>query len=444
MDWSETMRYSKRVLAIVTIVIFNILLVSCTKDKSQASDNVKDINLPLKVNTINLMTSWGGVDSKAGTLKEIIAKFENENLDIKISNQSIFGDEYLPTLKTRFASGSEPDVFGLWPGSDIKHLIKAGKVADITDTLKQDRTWMDSFKQSGFSQTTYNNRIYGIPFELVFEGLFINKDLFTKFSVKEPTNYKELKDAITVFKQNGIIPIAYNSSAEGSYIYQNMIASLGDSQGVEEYIQDNKINPCYINAMKYMKELYDMGAFPKDALTLNSNERNELFFSKQAAMIVQGSWFIPYFDEFDESVKMIPFPSMAENYQKLPTGLGGGTFYISKTAWNTQDGVDISVKFLKYLTSIETATYFYEKTGLISNLNMEFQSAYSALAKQGIGVYKSTLERNKTSIPDHFIDRSTWEEIVIKKFPYYLEGKKTPEEIYNQAVEKILINQLYY
>lgn len=434
------MRYSKRFIAILAIVLFNILLISCASDKPQGSKTTKDVILPTKSSTINLMTSWGGVDSKAGSLKEIIAKFENENPSIKISNQSIFGDEYLPSLKTRFASGNEPDVFGLWPCSDIKYLINAKKLSDITDTLKQDKTWMNSFKQSGFSMTTYNDRIYGIPFELVFEGLFINKDLFQKYNVKEPENYKELKDAIFIFKENNIIPIAYNSSAEGSYIYQNMITSLGGTKGVEEYIVDNKINKYYIDAMKYMKELYQMGAFPKEALTLNSNERNELFISKQAAMIVQGSWFIPYFDKYDESVEMIPFPSMGEGDRKVPTGLGGGTFYISKSAWNTSSGIDISIKFLKYLTSKETATYLYEKTGLISNLNLQLQSAYSTLAKQSIREYENTLEENRSSIPDHIIDRSTWEDIVIKQFPYFLEGKKTPEEIWDQAVQKILLN----
>ena len=436
----KQMRYSKRFLAIVAIALSNILLFSCSSDKPQSLDSAKNIDLPVKTSTLNLMTSWGGVDSKAGSLKEIIAKFENENTSIKISNQSIFGDDYLPSLKTRFASGNEPDVFGLWPGSDIKYLVRANKVADITDTLKQDRSWMDSFNQSSFSLTTYNNRIYGIPFELIFEGLFINKDLFLKCGVKIPTNYKELKEAIYIFRGSSIIPIAYNSSAEGSYIYQNMIASLGGSKGVEGYIVDNKINNYYIDAMNYMKELYDMGAFPKDALTLSSNERNELFISKQAAMIVQGSWFIPYFYKYDESVEMIPFPSMGEGDRKVPTGLGGGTFYISKSAWNTPIGVDISIKFLKYLTSKETATYLSEKTGLISNLNMELKSDYSTLAKQSIGVYDSTQEKNRTAIPDHIIDRSIWEDIVIKQFPYFLEGKKTPEEIWGLAVEKILLN----
>lgn len=432
------MRYSKRLLTMASIILVNIMLASCVSDNPENPVSKSAANLPVKDNTINLMTSWGGADSKAGILKEIILKFENENPSIKISNQSVFGDDYLPALKTKFASGSSPDVFGLWPGSDIKNLIKAGKVADITDTLKQDRSWMDSFNQESFSLTTYNNRIYGIPFELVFEGLFINKDLFEKYKVKEPKNYNELKQAIVIFNKNNIIPIAYNSYAEGSYIYQNMIASLGGSKGVTEYLVNNKINRYYLDAMKYMKELYDMGAFPHNSLVLNSSERNNLFFSKQAAMIVQGSWFITYFGKEDSDIKMIPFPSMGEEDRKLPAGLGGGTFYISKAAWDDPDVMENSLIFLKYLTSGKTATYFYERTGLLTNLKeIQYNSVYSSLAEQSIKMYENTKEKNLTPIPDHIIERTIWDEIVIKQFPYFLEGKKTSDEIWDEAVRKM-------
>ncbi len=433
------MGHSKKILTMISLTLINVIIVSCTSNSTQNSNFISKNTIPQKIHTINIMTTWGGIDSKAGALNEIIANFEKENPNIKISNQSIFGDDYLPTLKTKFASGSEPDVFGLWPGSDIKYLIKADKIADITDTLKQDRTWMDCFNQSSFRATTYNNRIYGIPFELVFEGLFINKDLFDKYGVKEPSNYKELKDAVNIFNKNGIIPIAYNSTAEGSYIYQNIIASLGGSQGVEEYLVDGKINKHYIDAMKYMKELNDMGAFSEDSIMIYSDERNNLFFTKQAAMIVQGSWFIPYFNKDDKSVKMIPFPSMTDDDSKMLTGLGGGTFYISKSAWDSFSKKDKSIEFLKYLTSKEVAEFLYKSTGLLTNLNveMDLESAHSSLAQQSAGVYKRIHEKNKTPIPDHIIERSVWEDIVIKQFPKFLLGETTAEYIWEQAVEKM-------
>ncbi len=432
------MKCFNKLLTIISITLVNIIIVSCSSN-SQNTEVINKNNTPHKVETIKLMTSWGGVDSKTGVLKEIIANFEDENPNIKILNQSIFGDDYLPTLKKEIASGNEPDVFGLWPGTDIKYLIEADKIADITDTLKEDRAWMDSFNPSSFSSTTFNNRIYGIPLEIVFEGLFINKDLFDKYGVKEPANYKELKDAVTIFKKNKIIPIAYNSTAEGSYLYQNMIASIGGSEGVEKYIVNGKINKCYIDAMKYMKELNDMGAFSEDSNMIYSDERNELFISKQAAMTVQGSWFVTYFGKDDESVKMIPFPSMTDDDSKMLTGLGAGTFYICKSAWDSFNKKDNCINFLKFLTSKETATFLYKKTGLINSLNMDmgFLPAYSKLAKQSANVYKMTQAKNKTPIPDLVIERSVWEDIVIKNFPKFLLGKTTAEEIWNQAIEKI-------
>jgi raffinose/stachyose/melibiose transport system substrate-binding protein len=191
--------------------------------------------------------------------------------------------------------------------------------------------------------------------------------------------------------------------------------------------------------MKYMKELNDMGAFSEDSIMIYSDERNNLFFTKQAAMIVQVSWFIPYFIMDDNRVKMIPFPSMKDEFSKMLTGLGGGTFYISKNAWNSFNKKDNSIEFLKYLTSKEAAAYFYESTGLITNLNMEMdlESANSSLAEQSAGVYKRVLEKEKTPIPDHIIERSVWEDIVIKQFPKFLLGETTAQDIWDQAVEKM-------
>ncbi len=436
----DILKYSRGLLGIGISAMLCLSMVACAGSSTNEPADLSGSALSTAGTTIEIMTTWGGVDSKAGTFKEILAKFEGEDNTIKILNQSIFGDDYLPTLKTRFASGNEPDIFGLWPGSDIKFLVKANKVAELTDKLKQDREWMDSFAQNSFMYTTYDDKIYGIPFELVFEGLFINKDLFKKYRVKIPDNYEELKAAIEIFISNGIIPIAYNSSAEGSYIYQNMIASLGGRSGVVDSIKDGMINKHYLDAMKYLKELYDMGAFPKDALTLTSNQRNELFFTKQAAMIVQGSWFIPYFDKDDDSVEMIPFPAMTKGSPKVPTGLGGGTFYISKSSWDTPTGEDSTIKLLKYLTSKESAEFFYERTALLSNLRIVRGMPYSILAQQSINFYKNTSEEDLTSIPDHIIDRSAWNDIVIQQFPYFLEGKRSAEEIWSQAVEKMLRN----
>ena len=139
--------------------------------------------------TLRFISSWGGVDSKAETLQEMLARFTCSNPDIEIINESLFGEDFLPKIKTDFASGNNPDVFGIWPGSDIRALIQAGKVADLTGLMEENSEWKSSFKSSMFKYTTYDGRLYGLPFEIIFEVMFINRDLL-KYDVPVPSHMK--------------------------------------------------------------------------------------------------------------------------------------------------------------------------------------------------------------------------------------------------------------
>ena len=166
----------------------------------------------------------GGVDSKAETLQSLFVKYTNENQNIEIINESLFGEDFLPKIKTDFASGNSPDVFGLWPGSDIRALIKAEKVADLTGLMNENPEWKDSFKSSMWMYTTYEEKIYGLPFETIFEALFINKNLFEQYNVSIPENCDDLKRAVGIFRT--VLFLLLIIRHEG-YIYQNILSILG-------------------------------------------------------------------------------------------------------------------------------------------------------------------------------------------------------------------------
>lgn len=392
---------------------------------------------------LRFISSWGGVDSKAGALREIFNRFMEDNPDIEVVNESLFGEDFLPKIKTDFASGNNPDVFGLWPGSDIRALIKAGKVAELTDVLDEDREWKSTFGETMWAYTTFDGKTYGLPVEIIFECLFVNKDLFKKYGVRVPGNYEELKEAVRVFKDNGILPFAYNSLAEGTYLYQNMIAMLGGKEAVEHPCKDGKLEQCYIDAMDYVRELYRLGAFSSNTFTITNNERNILFKEKKAAMIVQGSWFIGDFKEDTGTVDIIPFPHMNGNGApptSLIYGLGCGTFHMSRTAWDSGKKREASLKLLKTLTSRETASYLAEQTGMLSNVDIgSYHVNYNRLTEKG----KQLIENSRELIgpPDSFVYRSTWENVIAKQFPYMLEGKKEPAALWDEAVKEGILSE---
>ena len=256
----------KSVITCLIMAILVMILVSCKSvDRIKPVSLADETEVSSKIN-LRFISSWGGVDTKSDPLQQVLNGFMEDNPDIEVINESMYGEDFLHKLKTDFASGYNPDVFGLWPGSDIRALVKAGKVADITYLLEEDKEWKDTFGESEWQFTTYDDRIYGLPLEIIYECLFINRDMFVKYNVKVPRTYGDLKQAVIDFRKNGVIPIAYNSTAEGTYLYQNIVARLGGRENVENPFINGSPNKCYVEAMEYVKELYQMEAFPAEHL----------------------------------------------------------------------------------------------------------------------------------------------------------------------------------
>lgn len=302
----------KYVIALTSITLCLIFLFAVYLSSNRQRVTVSPIEAFNQKEKISFISSWGAYDSKSQRLKSILKLYDKYPY-LEIEDSSMAGEDFLFILKTDFASGNEPDLFGLWPGSDFNLLVEQNKVADLTDLVKSDEAWYNQFKEATWDYVTVNDRIYGLPIEIIYEGLFINKDLFEKYDVKVPTNFEELLNAVKAFKEVGIIPIAYSETPEGSYIYQNMVMKLGGKEDIENpFDEEGQIKPCFIEGMYYMKQLYEAGAFPHRLLYIDDKKRNELFVNKEAAMIVQGSWLIGYntLSGDDTTVDVIPFPDM--------------------------------------------------------------------------------------------------------------------------------------
>lgn len=415
------------------IIMASIIVIYQLKDSKTSeikSENSKKI-------IIKFISSWAGTDTKASALEEIISNFEFENENIRIENKSMSGSEFLFTLKTNFAQGNDPDVFGLWPGSDIKTLINQGKVAELSNILNDDE-WKNKIGEAAWSYNEFNGGIYGVPCEIIYEGLFINKDLFEKYHVKIPETYDDLKEAILKFNGVGIVPIAYSCTAEGTYIYQNIVSKLGGKEDTENPYDENGIKECYLKGLDYMKEIYEMGGFPSNVFTLDDNDRDNLFKNKKAAMIVQGSWFIGEgsIDGNDESIDLIPFPEFNEGKAlkgSMIYGLGNGNFHISQVAWDNEEKRMACIKFLKYITSEEAAQILSESSGFISNIQINNSEKISKLNTKGKELVKSAQELIGPT--DSFVDRNKWEQILVPNFPRVLEGKMSPEEMFQLMVD---------
>lgn len=421
-------------IAFISIALCFILLGTYLIFSSNRKVDIKPMEVFSQQEPITFMSSWGSYDNRAAKINQILNRIRRGEKGLVIENSSIAGAEFLYNLKMEFVSGHDPDIFGLWPGSDINMLIKEGKVADLTDLLKENPEWYDQFRPATWDTVTVDGRIYGLPIELIYEGLFINRDLFEKYHVRVPRNYEELLEAVKIFKENDIIPIAYNKTAEGSYIYQNMVMKLGGKEDVVEPFDENgRLKPCFREGMKYMKELYDEGAFPINWFSIDDKKRNELFLQKKAAMIVQGSWLIGDhgLSSMDESVDIISFPDMP-NGKADPTaiiyGCGNGIFHLSNKACENEEWKEDCIYLLKELTSPKHVSILAQDAGFISNVKLgQYKPEDTVMSIKGRKLVDQSSEL--VGAVDWYINRNLWENLIIKQFPNVLRGKITPNSL---------------
>lgn len=422
---------NKRILLVIVMMVAIFISGCFTKDLEGEVISTNNDNDNI---TIRFINSWGGVDSNAKALENILTEFMEENQQITVINDSVGGGGFLEKLKADFATNNDPDVFGLWPGSDMNALIQAGKVADLTEIINADSQWESLFGDDAWSYSTVDDKIYGLPVELIYEALFINKEMFELYNLEPPQTYEDLKALIIFFNDEGIIPIAYNYEAEGTYIYQNLVAQLGGRAGVED------IELCYKVGMEKMLELYNMGTFPENAYRISNTQRNDLFLHGEAAMIVQGSWFTReiYSKGMGAKVEIVPFPSFAD----IPTqeyylvyGLGSGNFFMSQKAWNDPNKRQACLELLKMLTSPRASKLLSYKSGFISNIDMSSILRHdSLLSERGHELINEASQL--VPPPDSIIDRALWESIIVEGLPdIYRNGEAEIENLWSRISE---------
>lgn len=432
-------RFNRSFLFLISFLMLGILLVTfLLLTDGQDRPDVKTLVDYEVSEKVIFMSSWAGQDTKAVLIKELLEKFQGLYPTIDIIDNSVGGEDFLMSLKIDFLSGNDPDVFGLWPGSDIRTLIEKNKVKSMTPILEEDKRWLNSFGEEGFNYVTHNGEIYGLPFEIIYEGLFVNQDIFDALGLEIPRTYEELKALITPLRMAGYIPIAYNDTPEGSFLYQNMVMSLAGKDGVENpYNSNGSLHSAFGKALYYMKELYDLGAFPENAMSLTDHERNRLFIEKKAAMIVQGSWFIggDYVDPNDNNISIVPFPQFSDSLadpSDVIYGLGNGVYYLSQSAYDKEETRDESIALLKILTSEETALRVINEMGSMVNVKVPEESIHAPhLYYTGRDLIQNA--KNLIGPVDSFVDRYIWEEIIVAGTPLVLRGEKSVEKVMLEA-----------
>ena len=397
----------KRLLALLLVLVMALSLVACGQSAAPAeesaapsagTENTEPAKEPV---TLNVVTSYGGDDGNRKNFEAAVKSYEEETGNKVNDGSATSNEEWKAKVLTDFETGSEPDVLFFFTNADAEPFISAGKVVSIDEIRAEYPDYATNMKDSMMAVAS-DGKQYAVPSSGYWENMFVNKSVLDACGIEVPgpdyTWDQFLADCQTIL-DNGYTPIACSLVEVPHYWFEFAVMNNGalDNQlevptvDADGKLVDDAAAQKWIAALNDLKELYELGYFPKNTLTATDAETVAMFGDGEAAFLIDGSWKVGHFVENyadtldDYVVSYVP----GKGDRSASEAIGGISmgYFITRKAWDNPAKREAAVAFVSHLTSDEVLSTFVttEVTALVngakpSGLNALQQSAADANA----------------------------------------------------------------
>ena len=244
------------------------------------------------------LSGWQSNPNEKQLLENVLNQFETQHPNIKVKHETI-NDQYMDVIKTRLIGDAAPDVFYL-DAFEAPLLMKYGVLEPLNSYINPEFN-LNDFEPSLLKAFQLEDRIYGLPKDFSTLALFYNKKAFQTAGINQaPQTWSELRDdaqKLTVDQnQDGRKEqYGFGIAPELSRQYFMMTAFGGqliDRQENAAFFTSENLKGLQLIIEQYRKE--QSSAQPSD---VGASTGSEMFGQGKAAMVIEGTWAIPYLQE---------------------------------------------------------------------------------------------------------------------------------------------------
>ena len=382
--------------------------------------------------TLRIATFFAGVDPKAPWFNEYVIPTFNELYgdEIHLEIEEIAGEQnYVDKMRLLLSNDQLPDI--VHPAQTItREAAEGGKALDLTPYLDANPDIKDIIAPKSLARNTMGDKIWGLPFEGSWIGLFYNKELLDQAGVAVPTTWDELMVACEELRASGIeYPMSFETAANAwttSLMFSAMIGSSG-SEGYDfmNTYDSTDFNKPYIeDAFTKITELLSYAA--PDAIGGDYNKASMHFFNSESAFIANGTWMISEFSDparapegFVDKVGVCAFPGNVA----LKTPMDGWVITAKDPAVQ-----DAAWKFLSIVGSAEGQLSHLEYTATLPDSDkLEMTDA----AKEKYPLLSEMYDALQGAQPIQYFSK-LWSPAVVdalsNSYPALVYGQITPAE----------------
>ena len=351
---------------------------------------------------LTVMTMYAGNDGNAKNFKNAVSEWQkltgNTVLDTSVTSDEAFKTRVIMDYQT----GAEPDVLFYFSGEDASVLVQNDRVVSLDEIRELYPDYASNMKESLMQPSPVNQKIYCIPVNGYWEGLFVNKKVCREAGVEIPdenTDWDTFMAMCEKIRDAGYTPIAASLANVPHYWFEFCIYNHQDPEThsiVPKSIYD-KQGKAWIAGLNDLKMMYEKGFFPQSTLSASDDETMRDFLSGKAAFLLDGSWRVSAIEEAAENIDDFCVTFVPGKNNRKTTDIIGGLssgYYISRKAWKDPEKREAAVSFISYMTADEMVSKFalVSVTALKSGVKLEqaevssFVSSALYMAEHASGV----------------------------------------------------------
>ncbi|MBR6443503.1 MAG: carbohydrate ABC transporter substrate-binding protein [Clostridia bacterium] len=367
--------------------------------------------------TLRTISCFAGLDGSADEYVAILQHYESVTGNTVIDNSSTTDEAWKTSILKDFAAGNEPDIlFFFAAGADSAPILS--RVVSLEEI---NEAYPDMQLPENDILREPDGKVYAVPVRGYWEGLYVHTDLFEKYQAPLPNDWASLLEAIRIFRENDIVPIAISLSDIPHYLAEMSLLACASKEDLTARPKTYEEVPAsWLEAMSLIRELAEAGAFADNAWSTYESASTDLFLTKRAAMQMDGSWLESAFPHgMMETLRVLPMP-LRNGEGTSDCYLGGVSmgFYLTRRAWESTRR-DAAVALLKELTSEESI----RELGSSSLSGRLLDSAEDMqTGRQMVSPLQDAMNNQA---------REVW---LLECIPAVAEGKMTPEECWQRVM----------
>ena len=310
----------------------------------------------------------------------IIDKYEAKYPGTKISQVIMTSVDYTNLAYAKISPNKKAAVFVTSRGGQFNQFYAGGLLADLSNQ----RFMKQNVISSALTPGTVNGKVYGLPYQSLFNNPLYNAELFAKQGWKVPTTWSQTLAFCKTAKAAGFIPFAWPGATRGNagqIINSFLMNSAPDLATLEARIlaidtgKADLTAPWFVEIANKYKAMADAGCFPANPTGYNDTVAPADFASGKAAIYPTGTFGMSTVTKLNPSMsgKMKMMSLITTDSKPLYQGITNNTFILSVNAKSSSTDQKIAASFISFLAQAENAQAYAVGTSQhVSIINVDY------------------------------------------------------------------------